>query len=240
MNSETKNCQNCKKDFIIEPEDFSFYEKIKVPPPTWCPKCRMKRRFVWRNERNLYKNKCGLCGRSIISIYSVDKPYTVYCSECFHGDKWDALSFGQEVDFSKPFLQQFKELQLKVPRIYAFVFQNYNSEYTNGSAFNKNCYLIFVSDHNEDCSYSYSLFYSKNSLDCFNSNECELCYGCISCKKCYKVLFSEDCSNSQDLVYCKNCTNCHDCVGSVNLRNQQYSIFNVQYSKDEYFKKLKS
>lgn len=29
MNSETKNCQNCKSDFIIEPDDFSFYEKIK-------------------------------------------------------------------------------------------------------------------------------------------------------------------------------------------------------------------
>jgi len=30
--NETKNCQNCKNDFTIEPDDFSFYEKIKVPP----------------------------------------------------------------------------------------------------------------------------------------------------------------------------------------------------------------
>lgn len=236
---ETRNCQSCKNDFTIEADDFSFYEKIKVPPPTFCSECRMKRRFVWRNERNLYKNQCGLCKRDIVSIYSKDKPYVVYCSECFHSDKWDPLSFGEEVDFSKPFLQQFKELQLKVPRIYAFVFQNHNSEYTNGAAFNKNCYLVFVSDYNEDCSYSYSLVQSKNSLDCFNSSECELCYGCISCKKCYKVAFSEDCSNSQDLFFCKNCTNCHDCVGSVNLRNQQYNIFNVQYSKEEYFEKIK-
>lgn len=33
---ETKSCQNCKKDFIIEPEDFNFYSKMKVPAPTWC------------------------------------------------------------------------------------------------------------------------------------------------------------------------------------------------------------
>ena len=32
MNSETKTCQNCKQSFIIEPEDFEFYEKMKVPP----------------------------------------------------------------------------------------------------------------------------------------------------------------------------------------------------------------
>jgi len=30
---ETRNCQNCKKDFIIELDDFGFYEKIKVPIP---------------------------------------------------------------------------------------------------------------------------------------------------------------------------------------------------------------
>ncbi|MDI6602738.1 MAG: hypothetical protein QME57_01280 [Patescibacteria group bacterium] len=41
MNQEIKQCQNCKKEFVIEPEDFLFYEKIKVPPPTWCPECRM-------------------------------------------------------------------------------------------------------------------------------------------------------------------------------------------------------
>jgi len=239
MKPETKTCQNCKQKFVIESEDFNFYEKIQVPPPTFCPECRMVRRMCWRNERYLYKNKCGLCERSIITIYSPDKPHKIYCSDCFHGDKWDPMAFGVDIDFSRPFLEQFKELQLKVPRLYAFVFQNFNSEYTNGSAFNKNCYLIFVSDHNEDCSYCYSTFHSKNSLDCLNSNECELCYNCISCNKCYKVLFSEDCSDSQDLIFCKDCVNCHDCMGSVNLRNQQYYIFNIKYSKEEYLNKIK-
>ncbi|MDI6602741.1 MAG: hypothetical protein QME57_01295 [Patescibacteria group bacterium] len=41
MNQEKCTCQNCKKEFVIEPEDFAFYEKIKVPPPTWCPECRL-------------------------------------------------------------------------------------------------------------------------------------------------------------------------------------------------------
>ena len=58
---ENRICQNCKKDFTIEPEDFNFYEKIKVPPPTWCPECRMIRRMNYRNERSLYKQDCALC-----------------------------------------------------------------------------------------------------------------------------------------------------------------------------------
>jgi len=32
MNPEARTCQNCKTQFTIAPEDFQFYEKIKVPP----------------------------------------------------------------------------------------------------------------------------------------------------------------------------------------------------------------
>ncbi|MFA6301460.1 MAG: hypothetical protein WC609_03910 [Candidatus Paceibacterota bacterium] len=190
----------------------------------------------WRNERSLYKRTCDLCQKNIITIYSEDKPYKVYCNECFHGDGWNATDYGLDLDFSKPFLQQFRELQLKVPRLYAFVFQNHNSDYVNGAAYNKNCYLIFVSDHNEDSLYSHNIFNCKNTMDSLNSTECEFLYDSITCKKSYRVLFSEDCSNSQDLYFCKNCSNCHDCIASVNLRNQQYCIFNKQYSKEEYLK----
>ena len=62
-NMETKNCQNCKKDFIIEPEDFNFYQKMKVPPPTFCPLCRAQRRFAFRNERKFFRVKDAFTGK---------------------------------------------------------------------------------------------------------------------------------------------------------------------------------
>ena len=49
MNSETKNCQNCKQDFIIEPDDFAFYGKMGVPTPIICPECRQQQRMLFRN-----------------------------------------------------------------------------------------------------------------------------------------------------------------------------------------------
>ena len=77
-------CQNCKKDFTIEPDDFGFYEKIKVPPPTWCPECRLIRRLVWRNERALYRRVCDLCKKNIIAIFHESVPFPVYCRECWY------------------------------------------------------------------------------------------------------------------------------------------------------------
>jgi len=77
--SEKKQCQNCQKDFVIEPDDFLFYEKIKVPPPTFCPECRLQRKMTFRNENNLHKRKCKLCNNNIISIYSNDNEDIIYC-----------------------------------------------------------------------------------------------------------------------------------------------------------------
>ena len=58
MSSEKKICQNCRGEFTLEPDDFSFYEKIKVPPPTFCFDCRLQRKLAFVNERTLFKRKC--------------------------------------------------------------------------------------------------------------------------------------------------------------------------------------
>ena len=105
--SKTKQCQNCKIKFTIEPEDFEFYKKIDVPEPTFCPDCRSQRRYVVRNERILYRRPCDLCKKDIISMYSSDKPYPVYCPKCYYSDKWDQYSFNQDIDFERPFFEQY-------------------------------------------------------------------------------------------------------------------------------------
>ena len=99
--SEIRICQNCKKDFIIEPDDFGFYEKIKVPPPTFCPWCRTIRRFAWRNERTLHRNKCAITGKSLISGFSSNSPFTIYERDFWWNDGWNPLDFGKNYDFSK-------------------------------------------------------------------------------------------------------------------------------------------
>ena len=121
---ETRNCQNCKNDFTIELDDFSFYEKIKVPPPTFCPECRMARRLIWRNERSLTKRECGLCKKSLISMYS-DEDAPVYCTECWNGNEWDQYFNAKDYRFDQPFFVQLKELFKINPRFYAYKFENF-------------------------------------------------------------------------------------------------------------------
>src|SRR3989338_8334141 len=179
MNQETKNCQNCKKDFTIESEDFNFYEKIKVPPPTRCFECRQQRRYAWRNERTLYRRNCDLCKKSTVTIYSPNKPYKVYCNECWWGDGWDTTSYSRDFDFSRPFFEQFHELQLRVPRMALLNKNSVNSEYTNHSSDNKNCYMCVSSLHGENNLYSAWIIKSRDCVDCsYIHDGGELLYEC--------------------------------------------------------------
>ena len=239
MKSETKTCQNCRNDFTIEPDDFGFYEKIGVPPPTFCPDCRMQRRFAWRNERSLHRNKCALTEKSVISGFSPESRVVVYNRDVWWSDDWDPMAFGMNYDFSKPFFAQFYELLHRAPMPSVFNARTVNTPYAQHTGDFRNGYLVFASWGGENVSYSARVSNVKDSMDVFAISDSELCYELISGKKCYKVLFSqevEECNNSAFLYECRGCS---DCFGCVNLRSKSYHIFNKPYSREAYFEKLK-
>ena len=116
---ETRKCQNCNNEFIIEPDDFAFYDKIHVPAPTFCPECRMIRRMCWRNVRSLYKGFCMLCNKSIISMYQ-ESEAPIMCVECWNGDNWDPYIYAKDIDWIVPFLNQINEIFKKQPRLFQY------------------------------------------------------------------------------------------------------------------------
>jgi len=237
---ENRICQNCKGEFVIEPEDFTFYEKIKVPPPTFCPECRRMRRFAQTNETVLYKRKCDLTGKDIFSMYPPDAPFPVYETDRWYSDEWDPYSYGIDFDETRPFLEQFLELQNKVPRM-SLVRQGMavNSPYAHRVTDPKNSYMTFRASYPENCLYIYNAIRTTDCVDSSWIFDSELCYECINVENCYNVKFaqeSKDCRDSSFLYACRNCSNCTFCV---NLVSAEYCIWNQKYTKEEYFKKLK-
>ena len=237
---EIKTCQNCKHNFSIEPEDVAFYDKIKVPAPTWCPECRLQRRLNHRNERALYRRNCDLCASSIVSMCAPKLGFISYCQTCWYSDNWDAIQYGQNYDFLKPFFQQFFELQKKVPRINFYGTNNQNSNYANNSWNSKNIYLSISALDSEDIIYSRAVDKSINCIDCLHLTNSELCYECVDADKGYKsveLIESRNCIDSQFLF---DSANCNNCFMSGNLRNKDYVIKNQQYTKETYQQEIKN
>ena len=236
---ETKKCQNCTNNFVIEPDDFAFYEKMGVPVPVECPDCRLQRRLTFINARSLYRRTCDLCDTSTLSIFRPELDMVVYCQKCYWGDDWDPNEIYSEYNPDVPFLQQLHELRLRTPHaaLESLYSSMVNSDYCNYAAYMKNSYLCYFCDYGENVLYTYMMAHVKDSADCSRINECELCYELVGGYKCYQTFYSLDCSECSNVLFSRDCVGCTDCIGCVNLRKKSYNLFNKQYSKDEYQQK---
>lgn len=245
-----KTCANgwCKKPFEVTEEDEKFLKKVApvfggkaqaLPHPTQCPTCRHQRRLAIRNERNLYRATCALTKQPIISTFAPGSPFISYSVDAWWSDNWDALSYGKNFDFSKPFFAQFQELQKVVPRLAFLQYKNEGSEYTNLVSNLQRCYMLFSSDYDRDCHFGIWIESSRDCTDNLLLNNCELCNDCVfthdsyACTKCVYTMNCRDCS------FCFDCRGCESCLLCTGLRQKKYCIANVQYTKEEYEKKLK-
>jgi hypothetical protein len=145
---ETKVCKQCNSNFEITDKDLEFYDKISpsfpspdskesglkkflIPTPKLCPECRMKRRLSFRNERKLYRRKCDITGKNIISMYSPDKKFLVYDNDYWWSDNWNVMDYGRDFLFNKTFFEQFENLLKVVPMASILNTNTENSEYNN-------------------------------------------------------------------------------------------------------------
>ncbi|MFA4930599.1 MAG: hypothetical protein WC570_01895 [Patescibacteria group bacterium] len=242
LNQQTpheRECGVCHNKWPIEQADLEFFKKLIVPVPTVCPECSMRRKMAWRNERKLYKRKCDVTGKEIISIYSPDKPYKVYDKDYWYSDNWDPLDYGQEYDPDRSFFDQYHDLLHKVPLVSLNSVNNENSEYLNHGSGNKNCYLISVATNNEDCYFGRYLTDCRECVDCMELQKCEGCYETGMGGGNYNCIYLWGATGCSDCHFSIKLDNCQNCILCTNLRNKQYYIRNEQVSKEEFeeFKK---
>jgi hypothetical protein len=238
-----QTCHQCQQPFEVTVEDLAFYDKISpvfagkkeaIPPPTFCPQCRLQRRLAFRNMIYVYSAPSANSGRPIFSRFPPTSPFPILENAAWFGGTWDALEHGRNVDLGQPFLPQLRSLRDRVPHRALSLTQAENSEYCNNNSSIKNCYFVFGNSFSEDCLYCEFSQYQKDCIDCSFSPSCELCYGCTACDGCYGLHDSQCCQNCNDSVFLAFCRSCRNCFGCVNLRHKQYCVFNEQKTKAEY------
>ena len=244
IESQNKICKNCEAKFEITSDDFSFYKKLGVPPPTWCPHCRFIRKLTFTNERCLYRRECANCKKSIISIYHPDTQCPVWCIKCHLSDAWEAGDYAREYDFSRTFFEQFRDLKYKIP--HRALDQNERNgegcEYANFCYSSKNIYLSFnVTGNSENIKYSKCfLRQNKNCVDCLIIHKNEKVYEVVRGTQNFNSSFLVESDQCIDSHFLYDCTNCQNCCLSSNLRNKNFVFKNKQLTKDEYIKELET
>lgn len=243
MEPEKKQCKKCDQEFLISQNDFSFYERMKIPTPNICLDCRFKMRALWRNETSLYSGrKCGLCGESILSVYNPKSDYVAYCYKCYTSDSWDPMDYAQNYDINVPFFEQLNVLFHKVPKDTTFISgsdgPNINSVYVNMGGGMKDCYMVFNGGLGEKMMYCRGVRFANEVSDCYFGENIERCYECVNVSKSNGIIGGKNVINSVDSTFVVNCGGISNCFGCVNLRNKSNCWFNEQLTREEYNKKL--
>jgi hypothetical protein len=242
LDPHNRVCSVCSIEFLIDTKDIEFLNKFKVPIPFKCIECRKQIRSAFLNYTTLFKRDCDAPGHTekIISSIPDGVKFPVYDFDYYWSS--DRPHFNNSFDFNlkDPFLNQLEKLFLITPhpaltRDKASI----NSEYVSYGAQLKNCYYNFGGLKSENVMYSNWSINTKNSVDTLIAANSDLCYEGVYPENCYNcnfVYFSNDCLDCSFIYDCRNCSNCFGCV---NLRNKKYCIWNKEYSKDEYFEKIK-
>src|SRR3989344_5707310 len=174
-----KFCKNCKNNFIIDADDFAFYEKMQVPPPTWWPdswdamsygKDYDPTRYFFEQFNEL-SNAVPRSAREIKSLedsdYSDNSSHLKHCYLCFDSDFNDNCMYGNFFRNSKDTL-----------------------DVTNGDH-DELCYEIFVVDRSYQCAFSTNLDNCRNVWFSRNCEDCENCFGCANLRHKKYCFFNE-------------------------------------------------
>ncbi len=234
-----KQCIQCSKSFRIEESDKAFYKKMEVPTPTLCPDCRAQRRYVFRNERVFYQRKCDLTGKDLVTIYSADGPIKrVYNTRDWFSDKWSALEYGRDFDFSRSFFEQYAELMYEVPHPALWLLESENSDYNHCCYRLKDSYMNSATDKSENAFYCNISIGCRSIADCMAVENSELAIECIDSDKMYSSAYCQQCSNCMNAYLSYDCSGSKYIFGCSGLRNKEYYIYNKSVTKEEWEKRV--
>jgi len=241
----TQTCALTGTPFTITPEDQAFYERIapvfngvkyQIPLPTLCPDARQQRRMAWRGKDYFFR-PCSKTGKQCLSIYPPDVEMVGYCEEAHEADDWDGTEWGRDIDFTRPFFEQFIELWRSTPKQLSNTYSSDNCSYVINANRNKDCYLVDELDRCRECLYGYCVQDCANVVNGFYARKSNFCYEVSQVEDCYEVFYSHNVHGSSNCAFIKNCRNITNALFCCNLRNKNgddYYMFNELVSKEAF------
>ena len=178
----------------------------------------------------------------------------VWCKECIFCDSLDNQSYciNNEKLEKKEYFKEKEEI-LKNKKDFFSNFLSINNKWLN--VWSENCSWNFIinSRNVENWFFVNQVKNGKNLLFVWNWDIIESCYDNVSsatraersywnmwCSPWFDMYcsFNSWWAGCNNIYYCSYCWDCHHCIWCIWLKNKSYYIFNKQYSKEDWEKKV--
>lgn len=245
---EWKTCKWTWEEYPIFGKEAEILDKISpvfnwkkylLPYSNLSPKAREIRRMIWRNERNLFKRKCDLTHKDIITVYGPEYQWKVYYFKKYNSDIWSPFDYWVDLENISDIKDTINDFFLNTPaRSLNLRDRMENCDYCNYGQSAKDCYMCQCPAMSENSMYSFTPLYSNYDVDSYLSEKSEITYESLYSIWTYKCFYCQDVSNSNDCYFSKDLKNCKNSIASVWLDGKEYYIFNKKVTKEEFENKL--
>ncbi|MBI4598778.1 hypothetical protein HY734_01110 [Candidatus Uhrbacteria bacterium] len=123
------------------------------------------------------------------------------------------------------------------PESFSLKAENSTGEYLNGATDCTDCfYAADATAENAYCAWSFGV--SQGNAFCWGPANARDTYLCVTTPKSSGSKFCYRCMGADGCEYCIQCADCRFCFGCIGLKRKEYCMFNVQYSEEEYWRKV--
>ena len=211
-------CSMTGEKWMMTDEEIGWYKKFNVPPSHVSPRTRWLHQGFWYVGFQFWYQKHPESGKPVIcTVHPASGIKVLPDVEWFEKD---FSSDAREVDVSKSFFEQWRELQLAVPmpatrnnippkNSISFVSRGDEDSYFVGASNCRRCIYSHICTDVEDSGEIYLSTNVQNSFNVVHS---------FRIHNSKYIRDSRDCLNSSFLFDCRNC---EFCFGATNKRNGQ-------------------
>ncbi|MFH1252872.1 MAG: hypothetical protein V1664_00875 [Candidatus Uhrbacteria bacterium] len=235
LKSGERTCELMGEKWLLQQTEIDIYKKFNVPPIKFSPNTIWKQMAYYDCGFQFWWNKHFETGKPVLSFHHPASGVRVLPDK-----EWHAKDFSntfENLDLARPFFEQLRALELRVPLLATFNRVEPENSITLFSFGDRNSYFTFACKSERSFFSAGGFGISDSSVVWLGSNITEshnVLHG-QRLHRCRFVRASYDCLNSTFLFDCRNCRNC---FGATNRRNGEYLFFNEQLTKDEYEKRL--
>lgn len=198
----------------------------------------MYSQYLARCHDVFYCFNCGDCHDCFGCFGLSNKEYCIFNVQHTEEEYFKKLPELKKIPLQEVISKVKNDVEKKFPKLHSNFSDNQNSEYVDYVYRSKDAYYCFDCNDINNCYYCTTINDSNDCIDCSYIFRTQHSINCIDMNECYNCYESRECDRCTDSFYLYNCQDCTDCFGCANLAHKQYCIFNIQYTKEEYEKKL--
>src|SRR3990167_7054908 len=228
-------CELTSEKWQVTQKEIDVYKKFQVPPLSISPNTVWKWLAYFDTGYQFWWNKHWETGQPVLTFHHPASGVRVLPDVEWHAKDFSSITYSY--DSSRPFFDQIREFEQRVPFLATYNIKEPENSVTLVSFGDRNSYFVNACS-SVDSFYCVGVTQCEQSSLVFLGDRIIQSHAIVNSKGIFHSKYVRESFDCMDSAFLFDFRNCKNCFGATNKRNREYIFFNEQLSKDAYEKRM--